>query len=218
MIVVAISARGSSVNRNALVFIGLLVASVHADADADTRTTTGSFDLFVQTQAGDFHCMVDEEPIEATLSSDGAAVIVSGTGYVPVDELRRCEGGTTVHVRRAAPHVGFLSDINIKANIYASMVPVSVSPLSFVAVVGEIGSDKNLVQKPGFYRNTVRKSKLKEEASSDMKPTISLDGKFISVDRGQCGSDAEIDVIEIKTGKSKIIDNKTCNTLFNWVK
>ncbi|MDS0794256.1 hypothetical protein NUV26_19010 [Burkholderia pseudomultivorans] len=170
------------------------------------------------TKAGEFHCRVDEEPIEPTLSSDGEAVIVSGAGYVPVDELSRCKAGTTVHVRRAAPHVGFLSDINIKANIYASMVPVSVSPLSFVAVVGKVGSDRNLVQKPGFYRNTVGISKLQEEASSDMKPTISLDGKFISVDRGQCGSDAEIGIIEIRTGKTRIVDNKTCNRLFNWIK
>ncbi|WP_155648592.1 hypothetical protein [Burkholderia pseudomultivorans] len=204
--------------RNVLAFIGLLVGSVHAYADAGARSTAGTFDLSVQTKAGEFRCMVDEKPIEATLSSDGEAVIVSGTGYIPVDELSRCKAGATVHVRRAAPHVGFLSDINIKANIYASMVPVSVSPLSFVAVVGKVGSDRNLVQKPGFYRNTVSMSKLQEEASSDMKPTISLDGKFISVDRGQCGSDAEIGIIEIRTGKTRIVDNQTCNRLFNWIK
>ena len=114
--------------------------------------------------------------------------------------------------------MGFLSDINIKASIYASMVPVAVSPLSFVAVVGKIGSDRNLVEKPGFYRTTVSKSKLEEEASSDMIPVISLDGKYISVDRHQCGSDPEVDVIEIKTGKTKVINNKACNRLFNWVK
>lgn len=204
---------------NVLVFIGLLVGSVHAYGNTTSATSTaGPFNLSVQTKAGDFHCLVDEEPIDATLSSDGEAVIVSGTGYVPVNELSRCKVGTTVHVRRAAPHVGFLSDINIKAGIYASMVPVAVSPMSFVAVIGKIGSDRGLVEKPGFYRTTVSKSKLEEEASSDMAPIISLDGRYISVDLHQCGSDPEVDVIEIKTGKTTVIDNKTCNRLFNWAK
>jgi len=204
---------------NVLVFVGLLVGSVQAYGNTTSATNTaGSFNLSVQTKAGDFHCLVDEEPVDVTLSSDGEAVIVSGTGYVPVGELSRCKAGTPVHVRRAAPHVGFLSDINIKAGIYASMVPVAVSPLSFVAVVGKVGSDRNLVEKPGFYRTTVSKSKLEEEASSDMTPVISLDGKYISADRHQCGSDPEVDVIEIKTGKTIVIDNKTCSRLFNWVK
>jgi Tol biopolymer transport system component len=63
----------------------------------------------------------------------------------------------------------------------------------------------------------VSKSTLEEEASSDMNPVISLDGKYISVDRRQCGSDSGVDVFEIKTGKSISIDNETCSKLFNWV-
>jgi hypothetical protein len=202
---------------NFLVFIALFVASVHAYCNANVTDAAGSFDLSMQTEAGNFHCLVDEKPIDATLSSDGDSVIVSGTGYVPVEELSHCKADVPVHVRRAAPHVGFLSDINIKAGIYASMVPVGVSPLSFLAVVGKIGSDRNLVQKPGFYRTTVSESKLEEEATSDMNPVISLDGKYISVDRRQCGLDPKIDVIEIKTGEAIVIDNKACGKLFNWV-
>jgi hypothetical protein len=207
------------VKTNVLVFAGMLAASVQAYCNTTSAVNAaGSFSLSVHTKAGDFHCLVDEEPIDVTLSSDGEAVIVSGTGYVPVSELSRCKAGTPVHVRSAAPHVGFLSDVNIKAGIYASMVPVAVSPLSFVAVVGKIGSDRNLVKKPGFYRTTISKSGLEGEASSDMIPVISLDGKYISVDRHQCGSDAEVDVIEIKTGRTVVIDNQTCSGLFNWVK
>ncbi|TDA48633.1 hypothetical protein EVG18_04405 [Burkholderia pyrrocinia] len=166
--------------------------------------------------AGDLHCLIDKEPIDATVSSDGEAVIVAGTDYVPVDELSHCKADTPVHVRRAAPHVGFLSDINIKVGIYASMVPVAVSPLSFVAVVGRIGSDRNLVEMPGFYRNSVRKSKLKEEASPDMNPVLSLDGKYISLDRYQCGVDLKFDVIEIRTGKAVEIGSKACTRFFNF--
>jgi hypothetical protein len=87
-----------------------------------------------------------------------------------------------------------------------------------VTVVGEIGNDRNLVKKPGFYRTTVNKSRLEEEAFSDMIPVISLDGVYISVDRHQCGSDREVEVIEIKTGKTMTIDNQTCGRLFNWVR
>ncbi|WP_322055398.1 hypothetical protein [Paraburkholderia bannensis] len=203
---------------NLIVFVGLLVVSVQSYCGTSGTDRRGSFNLSVQTEAGDLHCLVDEEPLAVTMSSDGEAVIVSGTGYVPVGELAHCRADTPVHVRSAAPHVSFLSDINIKAGIYASMVPVAVSPLSFVAVVGKIGSDRNLIKKPGFYRTTVSKSKLEEEASSNMIPIISLDGKYVSVDRGQCSSDSKVDVVEIKTGKTVIIDNETCNRLFNWVK
>ncbi|CAG4928442.1 hypothetical protein [Paraburkholderia saeva] len=202
---------------NFLVFVAVLTASVHAYSKTNATSAGESFNLSVQTEAGNFHCLIDEKPIDVTLSSDGEAVIVSGTGYVPVGELSRCKADVPVHVRRAAPQVGFLSDVNIKAGIYASMVPVGVSPLSFLAVVAKIGSDRNLVQKPGFYRTTVSESKLEEEAASDMNPVLSLDGKYISVDRHQCGSDPEVNVIEIKSGKTIKIDNKACGKLFNWV-
>ncbi|WP_155633216.1 hypothetical protein [Burkholderia stagnalis] len=170
----------------------------------------------MQTKVGEFHCLVDKEPIDVTLSSDGEAVIMSGTDYIPVNELSHCKSGTPVRVRRAAPHVGFLSDINIKAGIYASKVPVAVSPLSFVAFVGKIGSDRSLVKVPGFYRTSVGASRLKEEASSIMNLVISLDGKYISLDRHQCGMDQKIDVVEIKSGRMVVIDNKDCSALFNF--
>ena len=199
------------------VLIGLLAASAQGYCQtAGAANTVKYFNLSLRTMAGDLHCLVDKEPIDATVSSDGKAVIVAGTDYVPVDELSHCKADTPVHVRRAAPHVGFLSDINVKVGIYASMVPVSVSPLSFVAVVGRIGSDRNLVEMPGFYRNDVRKSKLKEEASPDMNPVLSLDGKYISLDRHQCGTDLKFDVIEIRTGKAVEIGSKVCTRLFNF--
>ncbi|WP_423393664.1 hypothetical protein [Burkholderia sp. LMG 21824] len=183
---------------------------------AGTPGAAKSFKLSMQTMVGGLHCLIDKEPIDATLSSDGEAIIVSGTDYVLVRELSRCKAGVPVHVRRAAPNVGFLMDINVKAGIYASMVPVAVSPLSFVAVVGKVGSDVNLIEMPGFYRTTVSDSKLKEEASPDMKPVISLDGKYVSLDRHRCGEDSKLDVVEIKTKKIVEIDIKLCERLFNF--
>lgn len=199
------------------VLIGLLAASAQGCCrTTSVATTVKSFDLTVRTMTGDVHCLIDKEPIDTTLSSDGEAVIVSGTDYVLVNELNHCKAGRPVHVRCAAPHVGFLSDVNVKAGIYASMVPVAVSPLGFVAIVGRIGSDRSLVEIPGFYRTTVSNSKLEEEASSDMNPVISLDGKYISLDRHQCGIDAKFEIIEIRAGRLVEIDSKTCERLFNF--
>lgn len=176
------------------------------------------FNLSMRTAAGNFHCLLDKDPVEATLSSDGEAVIVSGTDYILVNELSQCKDGVPVHTRSAAPHVSFLSDINIKAGIYASMIPVAVSPLSFVAVVGRIGSDRNLIELSGFYRTTASMSKLREEASSDMNPVISLDGKYVSLGRCRCEMDSKNSIIEIKSGKLIEVGGAACDRLFNWIK
>ncbi|MGS0897390.1 hypothetical protein ACVBGC_33480 [Burkholderia stagnalis] len=208
---------GSPLKIKIFTIICLLAASIQGYCQTNGADGTVKFyNLSVRTATDDLRCLVEKEPIAVTVSSDGEAVIISGTDYVPVDELRRCGASTPVHVRRAAPHVGFLSDINIKAGIYASMVPVAVSPLSFVAVVARIGSDRSLIKLPGFCRNTVRYSKLKEEASSNMNPVISLDGKYISLGRYQCEMSSEIDVIEIKTGKTVKILDEACTRLFNF--
>lgn len=174
------------------------------------------FDLSIQLRGVDIHCRIDEKPVDAKMSSDGEVVIVSGTGYIPVSELSGCQSSKIIHVKKAALHVGFLSDINLKTGIYASMVPVSVSPLSFVAVVAKLGNDTNLIKKPGFYRKGVGESKLEEEASSSMKPVISLDGRYLSVDVQQCGTDQSVEVFEIKSGKTRTIGNQACNSLFNF--
>ncbi|WP_124604448.1 hypothetical protein [Burkholderia sp. Bp9142] len=202
-----------------LMFVGLLAASTLSWCRVTAVPNEGEyFNLSVRTPAGNFDCLVDKDPVEPTLSSDGSAVILAGTDYIPVNDLNNCKNGAPVHSRRAAPHVSFLSDINIKAGIYASMVPITVSPLSFVAVVGRIGSDRGLVEVPGFYRVTASKSKLKEEASSNMNPVISLDGRYVSLGRYRCEIDSKNDIIEIKTGKLIGVDGVACVRLFNWNK
>jgi hypothetical protein len=142
--------RDPSVKTNFLLFIALFAVSAHAYCNSNVPSRTRYFNLSVQSETESLHCLIDEKPIDATLSSDGEAVIVSGTAYVPVAELSHCKADVPIHVRRAAPHVGFLSDINIKAGIYASMVPVSVSPMVFLEVAAKIGSDRNLVKNQVF--------------------------------------------------------------------
>ncbi|MBN3833854.1 hypothetical protein [Burkholderia sp. Ac-20344] len=202
---------------NQFILIGLVAASTLSYCQPiGAAGASGYFVFSGRTTAGEFYCLIDKEPIGATLSSDGEVVIMSGTDYVPVDELNHCAANTPIHARRAAPHVSFLSDVNLKAGIYASMIPVAVSPMSFLAVVGRLGSDRNLVKIPGFYRATVSKSKLKGEASSNMFPVISLDGRYVSLDWRQCEVGSKIDVIEIRRGRSVEIDDKKCAELFNW--
>jgi hypothetical protein len=175
-----------------------------------------AFDLSIQTKDSLIRCRVDTKPVDVKLSSDGEAVIVSGTGYIPMSALSGRRPENIIHVKTAAPHVGFLSDVNLKAGIYASMVPVSVSPLSYVAVVAKLGSDSNLIKRSGFYRKGVSESKLEEEASSSMNPVISLDGRYLSVEVMQCGTDEGIDIFEIKTGRTLTINSQSCNRMFNF--
>jgi hypothetical protein len=109
-------------------------------------------EIFVQKSDSQHRCKIDQKLINVKLSSDEKAVIISGTSYIPVAELMQCNPVRMIHAKMAAPHVGFLSDINLRAGLYASLLPVAVNPLSFVAIVAQIGSDRNLVTSPGFYR------------------------------------------------------------------
>ncbi|WP_155624015.1 hypothetical protein [Burkholderia diffusa] len=97
---------GSLFKLKTFAVIAILVASSQGCCQS-TGAVNGVkyFNLSVQTAAGDLHCLIDKEPVEVTMSSDGDAVIVSGTDYVPVDELIRCKADVPVRVRRAAPPV-----------------------------------------------------------------------------------------------------------------
>ncbi|WP_183031796.1 hypothetical protein [Cupriavidus sp. UME77] len=161
-------------------------------------------------------CLVEKKPLGIRLSSDRELVIVSGTSYIPVDKLMRCEPEVVVHAKKAAPHVGFLSDVNLRAGIYASLVPVSLNPMSFLAVVAKIGSDKNIVSLPGFYMAGMRSSRMRREASPNVLPVISLDGRYVSLSLHSCGSNEYVDVVEIRSRKWTRIERASCEKLFNF--
>lgn len=161
-------------------------------------------------------CLVEKKPLGIRLSSDRELVIVSGTSYITVDKLMHCKPEVVVRAKMAAPHVGFLSDVNLRAGIYASLVPVSLNPMSFLAVVAKIGSDKNIVNLPGFYMAGMRSSKMRREASPSVSPVISLDGRYVSLGLHSCGSNEYVDVVDIKSSKWTRIERASCEKSFNF--
>lgn len=68
------------------------------------------FDLSIQAEDVVIRCQIDEKPVDVKMSSDGDTVIVSGTRYIPVSELNGSQPSKVIHVRKAPPHVDFLSD------------------------------------------------------------------------------------------------------------
>lgn len=174
-------------------------------------------ELSVNTAGSERHCLIDQEIVAVKLSSDGQAVIISGTSFIPTVDLEHCKSDAVVRAREAAPHVGFLNDVNLKAGIYASMVPVSVNPMGFLAVVGRLGSDRNLVNRAGFYRAGIKQSILLSEASSLISPTLSLDARYISLNLHGCNLDVDdgVSVIEIHSGRQVKLSLAACEKMFH---
>ena len=161
-------------------------------------------------------CRIDDEVRGTKKSSDGQAVIISGTSYVLTDDLLSCDLDVAVRAKKAAPHVGFLSDVSVKEGIYASLVPVSVNPMSFVAVVAKLGSDRNMINLPGFYRDNLAKSVLLAEAASVIAPTFSVDARYVSLDLFNCELErgTDIFVIEVLSGKRIQLSRAMCEKEF----
>lgn len=175
-------------------------------------------EISVKITGSEHLCKIDQQVVDVKMSSDGQAVIISGTSYIPIANLERCNSDVVIHATKAAPHVGFLTDVNLKAGIYASLLPLSVNPMSFVAVVAKIGSDRNLINLSGFYRAGVKQSTLLSEASSDMSPTLSVDARYVSLDLHTCESEGYeyASVIEIHSGKKIELNRAMCEKEFHF--
>ncbi|CAE6742100.1 MULTISPECIES: hypothetical protein [Paraburkholderia] len=186
-----------------------------ADEKVSVEGVSGP-EISIKKSGSEHRCTIDQKPINLKLSSDGQSAIVSGTSFIPVSDLMQCDPTKIVYATLAAPHVGFLSDVNLRMGLYASLVPVTVNPMSYLAVVAKIGSDKNIVNLPGFYRVGVRAPKNLPEASSNISPVISLDGHYISLDLYSCDFDGYMDVFDIELNKKTRIDRELCEKLFNF--
>lgn len=175
-------------------------------------------DYEISVKKSDFerHCVVDQKLIDIKLSSDGQAAIISGTSYISMSELIQCNPKAVIHAKLAAPRVGFLSDVNLRAGVYASLVPVAVNPMSFVAVVAKIGGERNIVNLPGFYRKGVSTSRLLSEASSSISPVISLDAHYVSLDLHSCEVEGDVEVIDMRSNKRVRLDRASCEKLFTF--
>lgn len=198
-----------------LTIAGGALASPTSDAAVSAKKISDT-QISIETAGSGRLCRIDAQVVDVKKSSDGRATIISGTSYVLTADLLRCKPDRAVHAMKAAPHVGFLADVNVKSGVYASLIPVSVNPMSFVAVVAKIGSDKNLINLSGFYRSDVRRSTLLYEASADMAPTISLDGRYVSLKLHACDSDVGgyVPVFEIMSGREVKLSHSTCEVKF----
>jgi len=199
----------------------LLLASVGAIAESLSNqgievSKVSDWEISLKASGRAFHCRVDQKLSDIKLSSDRQAIIVSGTSYILVYDILSCDRNNVAHTKKAAPRVGFLSDVNIKSGIYASMIPVSANPMGFVALVAKIGSDESLINLPGFYRKGVKKNQFLKEASTNVNPKISKNGQFISLDLYDCGSGEYVDVVDVLAEKWLKLDRDSCQRLFNF--
>lgn len=214
--------RGAAVKSiNALIFsvsiinIGNAFSQAAPDDQRVSVSRISDYELSIGIGNSEHRCQIDQEIIDINLSSDGQAVIISGTSFISIAELMHCRSDAVARAKKAAPHVGFLNDVNLKAGIYASLVPVSVNPMGFLAVVGRIGSDRNLINRPEFYRVGVGRSMFISEASS---PTLSLDARYVSLDLHSCDWDGGegVAVIEIHSGKQIKLSRTSCEKIFHF--
>lgn len=130
-------------------------------------------------------CKLRNPAEDATLSSDGLALIVSPTEYVLTSELDACTGEHSIRANKISEKAGTLVDINLTKKIYVALDFVSTQPLLYAATVAKIGSTKNLVTLPGAYVESWPLKKLQQhgfqEGPEYKLPRISLDGRYVAV-------------------------------------
>ncbi|MBO4120778.1 hypothetical protein J5T34_08505 [Cupriavidus gilardii] len=135
-------------------FLGLLSPGVAvAEAFVDPSFALQSDGREVAMRDGSGKALVCELGFKADSaepSSDGAALIVSDTEYVLIEDLSRCEQARPSKKRIPAA-AGTLIDLNINKGIYLSIDSISTTPLSFLATIARIGTSRNLVDIPGAY-------------------------------------------------------------------
>jgi hypothetical protein len=197
----------------ALLLLNFNVLSQGKPVGGSRYEITGS-KIIVRAGGEEHLCSVSEMPVDAKLSSDESALIVSGTAYIPTTKRSACDEKEILHPTIAAPHVGFLSDVNLRAGLYTSLMPVAVNPLSFVAVVAHLGSDKNIVTLPGSYRSNVSSSKLRVEGLVNAEPVISFNGRYVAPREIDCRPSAYPGVWDIKKNKRLVVDDESCSALF----
>ncbi|WP_341312353.1 hypothetical protein WN982_12725 [Paraburkholderia sp. IMGN_8] len=197
--------------------VGYVFAQTTPDTTISVKKISDS-EVSVKMAGSEHRCRIDQQVVDAKVSSDRQAVIISGTSYIPTADLERCNSDVVTHAIKAAPHVGFLADVNLNARIYVSLIPLSVNPMSFVAVVAKIGSDRNLINLQGFYGAGVKQSTLLSEASSVMSPTLSVDARYVSLDLHACESDGDeyVSVIEIRSAKQIKLSRAMCEKEFRF--
>lgn len=153
-------------------------------------------------------CKLGFKADSAEPSSDGAALIVSDTEYVLMEDLSRCwQSRPSKKTNPAA--AGTLIDLNIKKGIYLSIDLISTTPLSFLATIARIGTSRNLVDIPGAYVPSMPLEQLQKYGfaydGSRAKGRLSSDGRFASPNGEiDCGPDSYPGVWDIGANRKVV--------------
>ena len=156
-------------------------------------------------------CNVASRVTRARPTFDGQTVIVSSEGFLARQALIGC-GKQPLAVQKVPADAGILQDVNVGHGVYISLLPVSTQPISFLAIVGNIGSSKNLIELPGaFVDRQSEKVRLQNafvySDDTDEHPRISIDGRYVSVSgEVDCSSEAYPGVWDLKR-KRKVVVN-----------
>ncbi|WP_157651078.1 hypothetical protein [Burkholderia ubonensis] len=165
-------------------------------------------------------CTLDTKPIYAVASYDRSAVIVSEQGYVKKNDLDNCQPGIPVRVHFIPDRVGFLSDINLRKNIYVALDFVNTRPFLYLATVAHVGSSKNIVMLNGAYISGKPLSQLRMHAFNASGEAgaslISPDGRYVAPDGVvSCTDDAFPGVWDIEKNKKVVLNENSCSALFD---
>ena len=171
-------------------------------------------------------CRIDEVIDVARVSFDGAAVIVSANAYVLTKDLVLCDGAPA-RIAKTPQRAGMVVDVNVRHRLYVALSPVSTQPMSFIATVAKLGSERNLVALPGAYiagQSAARQSKqaFSYDDANGPYAKISWNGRYVSVDGViDCSPDSYPGVWDIVARKRVVIVDDAvsrddrCNALFS---
>lgn len=166
-----------------------------------------------------FSCRLDTNTFYAIESYDGDAVIISDRGYIKRADLYRC-AESVIPVMKIPNGVGFLSDINLKNDIYISLDFVIDRPLRYLATVAKLRSRNNLVTINGAYEIGVPMKELRkhsfETSGGPGASIISIDGKYVAPDGViDCSDSAFPGVWDIVKNTRVTTDASSCASFFH---
>lgn len=193
-----------------------------------TYTTGNNLqEILISTEDGETkRCKLNSEASRVILSFNRSTLIVSENGYVKTKELQNCDAQREISVKFIPEKNGLLVDFNSQASIYISLIFVAVQPLSYVAYIGKLGANKNLVSLPGAFDTRKQIGRMQQEAfvySDELifRPKISVSGRYVTPDGDvDCSLESFPGVWDIYKDKKVIISQKQsltteCDALFN---
>ena len=172
------------------------------------------------------NCKLNGKASRAILSFDQTALIISENGYLKITDLQNCNENMKIPIKFIPRRTGTLVDFNSLTNTDISLIFVAVQPLSYVAYIGKLGVDKNLVNLPGTFGKNKKIQKMQQEAfpySDDFayRPKISPNGRYATPDGDvDCSPQSYPGVWDIEKNK-KVIFSQTstsaveCEALFD---